>query len=406
MNSPQPVPQAGSRTPLAILFFLHAAGTAAYAVPLATVLRAHGLESLAPWAFTLGGIAAFISPLMAGALADRQWPPERLLAALCISSATCLTMAFLGVARGWGAVWFLTWIAGYSLSNAPGFTMVTSICLSRLPDPMRQFGPVRVWATWGWMAASFGVSAVLRADESPRAGYGAATIFLCEALYCLTLQATAPPPSRGLRRLRDLFGSEAVRLLRHPDHRLIFLTSALFSAAISTFYLYSQQHLHDLGDRTPSATMGFAQLCEGAAMFCLGAVLIRFRLKWILAAGLGLGALRLGLMAMDERPWLVTSICLHGPVFVLFYATAQVYLEQRIDPSLRAQGQAMLTLMNSGAGSVSGYLLFHLWHHLCTTDGVVNWARFWSLPAGLAASLFVLFLIFYKGRARTAPGSG
>ena len=52
-----------------------AAAMAAFTVPLANVLKAYGIsDSAITLAFCTGGIAAFISPMIAGSLADRRVP--------------------------------------------------------------------------------------------------------------------------------------------------------------------------------------------------------------------------------------------------------------------------------------------------------------------------------------------
>lgn len=398
-----PAAHGGNRkSDLAVLFFLHAAALACYTVPLANVLKTHGIgDGAITLAFCTGGVAAFISPMIAGSLADRRVPPERLLAFLCLGSAGCLILTYQAIAGHWGTPWVLGSMMAYALCNAPGFGLLTSIVLSRLTDARREFGPLRAWATWGWMVASFSISWVLQADFSPVAGYSAAGIFLVEALFCLRLKPTRPAESREPRRLRDFFGWEALQLLKHPDHRIIFLTSAVFSALLSTFYRYSSAHLKDLGDATPSLTMGLAQVLEGFAMFALAGLLLRFRLKWVLLAGLLLGVVRLGLMATHQHGWLALSIALHGPVFVLFYPTSQIYLEQRVAPRLRAQSQALLSLLNSGVGNLSGYFLIGLWHHACTSPaGMTDWPRFWAALALLTAAVAAFFTLTYKGQKR------
>ena len=392
---------AAGKTPLAVLFFLHAAAMAAYTVPLANVLRVYGIgDSYITLAFCTGGVAAFISPMMAGSLADRRVPPERLLAWLCLASAAFLILTFHAIGARWGVPWVLGSMMAYALSAAPGFGLLTSIVLSRLTDARREFGPLRAMATWGWMAASLTVG-LLHLDFSPRAGYVAAAIFAAEACFCFTLRPTWPLESREPRRWRDFFGWEALQLLRHPDHRIIFLSSAIFSALLSTFYRYSAEHLADLGNAQPSRTMGTAQFWEGLAMFGLGWLLTRFRLKWVLLAGLVLGALRLGLMTTDSAGWLAFSIALHGPVFVLFFPTSQIYLEQRVDHRLRAQSQSLLALLNGGFGNLSGYLFIGFWHQACTSPGgVMDWPRFWTPLALGTACLSVFFLVFYRGQHR------
>ncbi len=373
---------------------------AAYAVPFPNVLKAFGLGDYATFAVATGSIAAFISPMVAGTLADRRVAPERLLAVLNFLSGTLLILVHCAVQFHWGPAVFLSLMMGYALCNAPGFSLVTSIVLSRLTDARRQFGPIRVWATWGWMLASFAVGGVLHLDHSPAAGYLGGAIFIAEALYCLTLQPTHPVAVTGPRRLRDYFGWEAMALLRHPDHRLIFLTSALFTALMSTLYLYTVRHLEDAGDSSPSATMGLAQLCEGLATFGLAAVLLRFRIKWLLTAGLVLGVCRYALLSLDVRPAMVASVCLHGPLFVVFYLTCQIYLEQRVDARIRSQSQALLSLMNSGIGNALGYLTILWWFHQCEDGSTVNWPHFWGVLAAAGVVLTGFFVLFYRGQKR------
>jgi len=392
-------PLVEGRFSLCVLFFLHAAAVAAYVVPFPNVLKAYGLKDLVAYAVGTGSLAAFISPMIAGSLADRRVPPERLLAVLCTLSGTLLILVHVAVQQQWGPKVFLSLMMAYALCNAPGFSLVTSIVLSRLTDARREFGPIRVWATWGWMIASFAIGALLL-DHSPAAGYIAGGIFLVEAAYCLTLRPTRPPPDKAPRRLRDFFGWDALALLRHPDHRMIFLTAALFSALMSSYYIYTVRHLESAGDTMPSATMSLAQLCEGLATFGLAAVLLRFRIKWLLTAGLLIGVLRYTLLALDVRPAMVASVCLHGPLFVVFYLTCQIYLEQRVDPRIRTQSQALLSLMNNGIGNALGYLLTLWWFRQCEHGDTVDWPRFWSVLAVAGMALTVLFVVSYKGQKR------
>lgn len=392
-------PLVEGRFSLCVLFFLHAAAIAAYAVPFPNVLKAFGLKDLVAYAVGTGSVAAFISPMIAGSLADRRVPPERLLAVLCTLSGILLILVHVAVQQHWGPQVFLSLMMAYALCNAPGFSLVTSIVLSRLTDARREFGPIRVWATWGWMIASFAIGALLL-DHSPVAGYIAGGIFLAEAAYCLTLRPTRPSVDKTPRRLRDFFGWEALALLRHPDHRLIFLTAALFSALMSSYYIYTVRHLEAAGDTSPSATMSVAQLCEGVATFGLAAVLLRFRIKWLLTAGLLLGVLRYLLLTLDVRPALVASVCLHGPLFVVFYLTCQIYLEQRVDPRIRTQSQALLSLMNNGIGNALGYLTTLWWFRQCEHGDTVDWPRFWSVLAVAGMALTVFFVAGYKGQKR------
>jgi hypothetical protein len=42
-----------------------------------------------------------------------------------------------------------------ALCAAPTWGLATTIVLSNLRDPATEFGPIRVWATFGWLAPAW-----------------------------------------------------------------------------------------------------------------------------------------------------------------------------------------------------------------------------------------------------------
>ena len=59
-------------------------------VPLSSVLAAHGLAHIRPYAFATSGVAAFVSPLLFGAVADRHASPVKVLRWLAIATAIAI----------------------------------------------------------------------------------------------------------------------------------------------------------------------------------------------------------------------------------------------------------------------------------------------------------------------------
>src|SRR5215208_7087723 len=104
-------------------------------VPFGNVLRTHGLESLIGYAYACSGVAAFISPLAVGALADQAVPPARLVRWLSVLAATFLALAFLAIERGWGAGTVLALIQAQSICALPIFGLSTSLVMAALTDP-------------------------------------------------------------------------------------------------------------------------------------------------------------------------------------------------------------------------------------------------------------------------------
>ena len=72
---------------MVVLFFLQGAALGMWIVPLSTVLDAHGLHAIKPFAFAATALAAFLSPLIFGAMADRQASPVIVLRGLSLATA-------------------------------------------------------------------------------------------------------------------------------------------------------------------------------------------------------------------------------------------------------------------------------------------------------------------------------
>ena len=72
---------------LIVLFFIQGMAMSMWFVPLSPVLDAHGLQHIKPYAFATSAIAAFVSPLIFGAMADRHAAPVVVLRWLAIATA-------------------------------------------------------------------------------------------------------------------------------------------------------------------------------------------------------------------------------------------------------------------------------------------------------------------------------
>src|SRR5436189_6117424 len=70
---------------LITLFFIQGAALGMWFVPLSTVLDAHGLHAIKPYAFATSALAAFISPLIFGAMADHHASPVKVLRGLALA---------------------------------------------------------------------------------------------------------------------------------------------------------------------------------------------------------------------------------------------------------------------------------------------------------------------------------
>ncbi|MBI5692295.1 MAG: MFS transporter [Verrucomicrobia bacterium] len=382
---------------LVLLFFIQGAAMAMWFVPLSPVLDAHGLAGIKPLAFATSAVAAFLSPLVFGAMADRQASPVKVLRGLAVATAAAMALASAAVQGRWGTGTVLILIQLHALCSAPTWSIASTIVFARLQDARREFGPIRAMATLGWMGGCLLVSAV-GADRSTLSGFGGAVVWLVVAVFTFFLPRMDTPRAAEHLTWVQRFGLDALMLLRERDHRVVFVTSALFMIPLAGFYPYAPPHLASLGMDRTSAWMSLGQVTEIVAMFSLGYLLHRWRLKWIFTVGLVLGVVRFAVSAWDSRSGLLTGIVLHGASFTLVFITAQIYIDQRIDPAWRARGQALMSLLNSGVGNLAGYLGTGAWFAACSAGGTTRWSSFWSGLAVAVAGVLVFFLFSYRGR--------
>lgn len=366
-------------------------------VPFSNILKAAGLASFIAPAFACNAVAAFIAPLLIGSLADRRFPPVKLLRWLFWLSGVMLGITFLAIDRGWGGGALLVGMQLHALCFSPTSSLVTTIAMAELRRPSEEYGPMRMWGTIGWIAAGWIVSWVLAADASPLAGYVAAgTVFtLGFATYWLPTQKVGTAGSA--RNWKEALGLDALQLLRHPDHRTILLTVTLFGIPIAAFYPYTPLHLSALGFAHPSATMTLGQASEVAGLLLLAGLTRRIRLKWVLLGGLVFGIMRYGLFALNTPAALLVGISLHGACYTFYNVTAQIYLGERVDAAMKARAQALFAMLTGGVSNLCGYLstgwLFQL---TSTTDGP-RWTLYWSLLCGAATIVTVYFFRNYHG---------
>lgn len=390
-------------TELTALFLIQGAAMGMWLVPLSTVLDAHGLQAIKPFAFASSAVAAFVSPLFFGAMADRHASPVKVLRWLSLATAAAMALASLAIHRAWNPWLVLAFIQLHALCSSPTWSIASSIVFARLRDAKREFGPIRAMATLGWMAGCWLVSA-LNADASPRAGYNGALTWLVVTAFTFLLPEVDAPKVSGRPTLRERLGLDALTLLKNHDHRVVFITAALFNIPLAAFYPYTPPHLKDLGLTHTTAWMTLGQVTEVFAMLFLARLLTNWRLKWILAVGLGFGVLRYALCALDSKVWILLGITLHGCSFTLVFITAQIYLDECVDPAWRTRAQALMSLMTSGVGNLIGYLGVGAWFTANARAGGENWPVFWSGLALSVAAVLAYFLFAYHGRSAN-PGA-
>ncbi len=337
--------------------------------------------------YGIGAVAATLTPLALGVLADRRFASDRLLAVLHLIGG--ILMLILYQAQSYG--WFYFWMLLYSCCYLPTFSLSNALCFHHLPDLSRLFPRVRVWGTIGWMVASALVSFLaVEALATPLLIAGVAS--LVQAAYCLTLPHTPPvPPAQRL----SLGSPQFKELLR--DKSLRVLTAALFLICIPSAYYYAfvNPYLNEIGIPRAAALMSFGQAVEIVVVLLMPWFFSRLRLRRILFFGFLVWGLRYFAFAYGgpgSGRWLLwLAIGVQGFAFAFVTMAAQLYVNSRVPAPLRSTAQGFIAFITLGLGAFLGSIIAgETVSRFALPGGTHQWIPVWWVPAlvGTVAALW------------------
>jgi len=362
-------------------------------------------------AFGMQGIAAIVSSLVVGAIADRFFSAQKVMGVLAImAGAMLLLVAQIDQSRN---LFLLTLLAHY-LCFVPTVPLATAIALNSMTDRSRQFPTVRVVGTAGWITAGIVVGSIPGAAETrlPLLIGGCSGLLL--GLYSFTLPAT-PPRARGQRvSIAGLLGLDVVLKVRDRDF-WVFIAGVLLLVIPLAFYLaYCNNFLVEAGAHAnlfghsfePAAIQTLGQFSELLFLLTLPLALVRFGIKGVLLIGMITWTIRYSLFAFGfdghsaNTPMLITAVLLHGVSYDFFFVASQIYIDERFDAAARARAQAFLVTVNMGVGILLGSNLANAIYGYGTISVTEHdWRTIWLIPAGIALVGAVFLLFCFRPRA-------
>src|SRR6059036_2522569 len=388
------------RLKLSVLMFLQYFVWGAWYVTMGTWLggRLHFSGEQIGLAAGPPALAAMISPFFVGMIADRFLATERILAALHVVGGLVL---FFASAQTRFAPFYAVLLV-YTLCYMPTLALSNSISFHQMQDPGREFPPIRVLGTIGWIVAGLIVGTLgLEATERPMQIAAAGSILL--GVFCFALPHT-PPARRTKPTLGDVLGLDALKLMRDRSFAIFVVGSFLICIPLQFYYAFANLFLNELNVTNAAGKMTLGQMSEIFFMLVMPWFFRRLGVKYMLLAGMGAWAARYMLFAGGNNGplvWLLyAGILLHGVCYDFFFVTGQIYVDRKAPADLRAAAQGFIAFATLGAGMFIGsWFSGKIVDAFAVANGaeVLHiWGTIWVLPAAGATAVLILFALFFR----------
>lgn len=411
---------------LSAMMFLQFFIWGAWYVTIGNFMGAHGMGGQIAWAYTVGPIAAILSPIFLGMVADRFFATERILGVLHILGGLALVAAPALTAERTGSPWPFILILGlHMLCYMPTLGLTNALAFHNLTSQERQFPIVRVWGTIGWIVAGFAVAALAAAripqtDQLAGDPLNAARNALPDFFYLaggaggllgvfsLFLPHT-PPPARGQPfSLRDALCLDALALLKHRSFAVFIVSSFLICIPLAAYYAFAPVFANELGMRDVPARMAWGQISEIFFMLLMPLMFARLGARWMLLVGMLAWVLRYALFAIaaeDAIIWMVfVGILLHGICYDFFFVTGFIYADRRAPLRVRGAAQGFLVLVTQGLGlGLGAQIIGRIVGAYELESGGHDWTMIWLIPCGFAAAVMLCFFALFRD---DRPASG
>lgn len=419
---------------LFLLMFLEYAICGAWAPTAAVYFQAGGQSGMNAagtqigWLFLLMPLASIFMPPVFGSLADRFVRTDHLLGILHLLSG----LALFAAAKQTRFEFALVCLGVHALLYAPTVALSNSLVFSHLDDHHRQFTPIRIAGTLGWMSAGIGLS-IWRVKFNAPVGDlfllgGGLSLIL--GVFSLALPAT--PPTRASTS-RFAFG-KAVKLLKNPSFMALIVVGTVASAMFDYYYLFAGGFLTSpkvealkaalpesyfnsgaaglgISISNLSAMMTIAQLGELLIMLCLPWMIRTLGIKWVLALGLAAWPVRYTLFVFfPSSPIALVGLLIHGLCIPCFLIAGFMYTEQVAPSDIRASAQSLFLVSSQGIGRAIGALMAGFSQTQNTTSlpsrvsvpggteigKLVDWQSMFIVPLGVGLACAIVFPFVFK----------
>ncbi len=362
--------------------------------------------------FMTMGISSIFMPAITGIISDRFINAEKLYGILHILGA--FTLFSLPMVNDPSTFFWV--ILLNMIFYMPTLSLSISVGYSALKrenrDIVKEYPPIRIWGTIGFIAALWVVS-LTHNETSANQFYIASGCSLALGIYAFTLPK-APPlfVSSSNKSFVDTLGLNAFKLFRDRRIAVFFIFSMLLGAALQLTNAYGDTFIHDFKNvaaykdtiavRYPAIIMSISQISETLFILAIPFFLKRFGIKNVMIFSMLAWVLRFGLFAFADPAgglWMIVLSCIiYGMAFDFFNISGSLFIETHTDSKIRGSAQGLFMMMVNGFGALfgsysSGVIIDK---YFTFADQSKDWHGIWLTFAGYALLLAIVFPFIFQ----------
>jgi NHS family xanthosine MFS transporter len=370
--------------------------------------------------FSTMGISAIFMPALTGIIADRFINAEKLYGVLHILGAAtlfCVPMVTNPTTFFW--VILLNMIF-YMPTLSLSITVAYSALKSEGKDVVKEYPPIRIWGTIGFIAALWAVS-LSHNETSANQFYIASAVALALGVYSFTLPNCPPLMSKTTNKsFVDSLGLQAFTLFKTRKFAVFFAFSLLLGAALQLTNAYGDTYIQDFkniaiyknsaGVKYPAIIMSISQFSETFFIITIPFFLRKFGIKYVMLFSMIAWVLRFGLFAFGNPAdglWMIVLSCIvYGMAFDFFNISGSLFVETQTSPEIRGSAQGVFMMMVNGFGAFFGSIISGLVidKFFTLADHTKNWHGIWLAFAGYALVIAIIFPFVFKYKHTLAVG--
>ena len=426
---------------LSVMNFLEFAVWGAYLTSMGNYLGKAGMGAEISWFYAIQGIVSIFMPTLMGIVADKWIQPQRLLG-LChlAAGAGMIALCLIGANQAMPdktvfiAIYTMS-VAFYMPTLALSNTVAFKILQDRGYDTVKDFPPIRVLGTVGFIATMWFVNcatigdggfSLTLADNANKFQYthmqfcvsGLLGILLfIYSFFMLPLCKLAEKKDKNKKQsLVEMFGLDAFKLFKTKKMALFFIFSGLLGMSLQVTNGYATPFItHFKADPSLADTfaannatllVSISQIAEAFCILLIPFFLKRYGIKNVMLIAMFAWVLRFGFFGLGDPAFpgvtlFILSCLVYGVAFDFFNVSGGLFVNAACSEDIKASAQGLFMLMTNGLGATIGTLLAgEIVNHYCswTEDGFLigDWQTCWFIFAGFALAVGVSFAMMFK----------